>query len=576
MSKNNQSTKSKMPYQSFGYYLCLIFGSKIFCFCRESSWRFQEQLQFIKVQPGENENAGSKNCCQITFVNFEAKVIENVKVKLCTVLKRSNLRKSLKTIVCFLIYSRNIENSFKLKTKNTIKKVSKGINLTHVDIINVTANDLSKVKCCISKQIIFLQKSNELKMCLCFKSLLMSARLMELSLLKDHAVDICILYNILNCKYFKKHRYPAFEIHEHVSMPSRKFLPSNTAHDTKTIQFKFRDKHHVEHELSVKKIVASSYIRQQTVLHQSACPNIACKLPMTSKGKFEHGLTFLCAGDAIIFTCDGGYHVRGGLTNRITVFCSNVGTLSTHPICEKKTCELPKISNGKFDYPGSTITSGKSVRFTCDHDFYVTGTYSAYVTVKCSQHTGLLSMKLSCKRQICDVSSLISNQNNLTTNASVYAGNSVKFSCPTGFVVRGTIHSTLILLCLASGNLAPAPICQAVCFLPQIFHGSYVTNASILHVNSSVVVECEKGYVADEDKSSSFFQVTCVTAGGLSQSDCVKKENSDLLMTVVLIFLIVIVICLITPFIISLFCRKKNINANSYQKQKLKDEEYQL
>jgi len=357
----------------------------------------------------------------------------------------------------------------------------------------------------------------------------------QLKYVLNHFEKMSVTKSQLNKLYFNCSSPAQFQFHDNATFKCNSKYNNNDSFYLKTVRRFYQEK----------------LLPQQS----NNCLNGVCNLPSIPYGKYENAQENICAGDTIFVVCSKDYHVRGSYVDRVIVHCLQSGILSPHPVCEKTACHLPIIPNGKFEHPDAVIFGRQNVRFRCLPGYHVGGTYSTQVVVQCSLITGMLTMNLSCKKQTCDVSSLVGNENNATTNSSlVYAGSRVNFVCRNGFVVKGTLFSRVELYCLASGEFLPPAICQAVCYLPQVLHGMYMTNATILLGETaiilgetSIIVKCDEGFAAEEDPSSSTFEVTCNSSGHLTGSTCVEnKLNIALLvLLILLIAAFLIIACLI-------------------------------
>ena len=180
----------------------------------------------------------------------------------------------------------------------------------------------------------------------------------------------------------------------------------------------------------------------------------------------------------------------------------------------------------------------------------------------------MLSMPLTCKKQVCDVSSILSHMNNFTTTATVSAGSTINFFCENDYVVKGTFHSRLELVCLSNGKFSPEATCQGVCKIEPVSHGMYLKNMTLIVVSSFITVMCDDGYVDFKNPTSSTFKVTCVAADELTSSYCAEAPGFNWLLVILLIALLLFCIILIP------WRRKKKTSKTSQQQSEDSETSY--
>ncbi|NXF44601.1 CR1L protein, partial [Oceanites oceanicus] len=199
-------------------------------------------------------------------------------------------------------------------------------------------------------------------------------------------------------------------------------------------------------------------------------------------------------GTALLYRCRPGYARAGGKSAEVT--CGPDSLWSAEPdFCIGKSCGLPDITNGNFDYT-TDLLFGATITYTCNVGYRLVGKPSAQCVLKDNEVSW--DNIPHCVSIPCSSPPVIENGQLIGGDRDFTFGMAVTYSCEKGFALIGdaTIH------CKMDGNLegiwsGPAPECKVVrCKNPEVKNGRRLSGFGIEHTyKDTVTFECNPGHL---------------------------------------------------------------------------------
>ncbi|XP_078575446.1 sushi, von Willebrand factor type A, EGF and pentraxin domain-containing protein 1-like isoform X3 [Branchiostoma floridae x Branchiostoma japonicum] len=210
------------------------------------------------------------------------------------------------------------------------------------------------------------------------------------------------------------------------------------------------------------------------------CLPVSCPSPQpVSNGKVHSGqLTYL---QTISYTCDLGYELTGEATRT----CQADQTWSGRPpTCKPVNCGQPgPVTNGEVQ--GNDFTYEQSVVYTCNKGYKIEGASRR----TCGEDRQWSEEEPQCLAVSCGKPEAPTNS--LIKGTDFTYGNSVSYSCTSGF----KLHGGKTRMCQANQTWSgQTPICAPVnCGQPGEVLNGYLKGSDFTY-QQSVVYYCEEGY----------------------------------------------------------------------------------
>lgn len=217
------------------------------------------------------------------------------------------------------------------------------------------------------------------------------------------------------------------------------------------------------------------------------CASVACGPPPVIQNSASKLLNTTYTFNSVVeYTCNEGY--RSQSSHSLTSKCQASGSWSLVSFtCLKVQCpSFPTIANGNV--LGDSITFGSNISVLCDVGFIITG--ESHITCL-SNGSWSIAQFPSCKRIACPIPDIISNGN--VRYNELYVGDSVQYSCATGFELVGNSKR----ICTGSGQWSGnKPYCQrVVCSDPPIHPNAVVSiNTTEYYSSDEITYSCLPGY----------------------------------------------------------------------------------
>ena len=268
--------------------------------------------------------------------------------------------------------------------------------------------------------------------------------------------------------------------------------------------------HHLIPETVYKASVASRIQQIEGVSTSSVtvttadneCSNLAVLPPQL----YVDDLRRNAAGKIVVFLrCERGYYLSGNSQ----VICNDAG--SSVPSCEPVSCQVPSIANADR-IPSTSPVHGDRVRWDC-HYGYEVSQYSTSFSSTCQDGLWVPALKSCREKPKC--TGAYAPTNGYVTATTAYAGESVTYSCKSGYDLDGVERKTCVrhfstAYWSPSGSVQCTPQ-QCPDLLPQP-NGAYsgVIKTQYYH-GDSVWLTCNSGYyVHDTPSQQNRMQLNCV------------------------------------------------------------------
>ena len=230
------------------------------------------------------------------------------------------------------------------------------------------------------------------------------------------------------------------------------------------------------------------------------CERNICDTPAIENGYIvtNVGGPRLQFGNTFTVQCDDGFSVSHDISNIIT--CLADGTLDQSvPECERVTCQVPNIHNGKLltdeteregHIQENTISYQSNISIECDEGFYLDGFQSSM----CHHNRSWYPLLGVCQRIVCPSLTL---EHGVMSSLSTLYGTDVTFSCDPGYRLQGEVQTT----CTGIGQWnSTSPTCEPVtCNRPTIMNGQIdiqrdVNGDGIMGYEDVINFECNEGF----------------------------------------------------------------------------------
>lgn len=219
------------------------------------------------------------------------------------------------------------------------------------------------------------------------------------------------------------------------------------------------------------------------------CEVIRCPSPPTIYGGIvlDNGRADFVYGDMVRYKCNEGFVIQEGDTEHI---CQGSGTwLGQLPVCASVACGPPPvIQNSASKLLNTTYTFNSVVEYTCNEGYRSQSSHS--LTSKCQASGSWSLVSFTCLKVQCPSFPTIANGNVL--GDSITFGSNISVLCDVGFIITGESHIT----CLSNGSwsIAQFPSCKRIaCPIPDIISNGNV-RYNELYVGDSVQYSCSTGF----------------------------------------------------------------------------------
>ncbi|XP_063401402.1 sushi, von Willebrand factor type A, EGF and pentraxin domain-containing protein 1-like [Mytilus trossulus] len=196
------------------------------------------------------------------------------------------------------------------------------------------------------------------------------------------------------------------------------------------------------------------------------------------------GLTY---GSTVNYVCNGGYIINGDPI----AMCEENGrwTSTGNPVCRPVDCGRPvEVLNGNVQFTSTTYQSNAT--YTCDNMFSLVG----QSTIHCNRRGLWDGVIPICKYTTCG-EPILSGNVNIVGGGNYAIGETVRYVCPEGHILIGSVKSD----CLESGYWSGTlPQCVYVACGPLQIHDHALKIQGIqnrtYHLADTLQFECERGY----------------------------------------------------------------------------------
>ncbi|XP_028940461.1 complement receptor type 1 [Antrostomus carolinensis] len=199
-------------------------------------------------------------------------------------------------------------------------------------------------------------------------------------------------------------------------------------------------------------------------------------------------------GIELRYKCRPGYVMASGKSPKVTCL-SNSSWSATSDFCIGKSCGLPDIRNGKFNYT-TNLLFGATITYTCNIGYRLVGKPSAQCVLKDKEV--YWDNIPECDSIPCSPPPVIENGQLINGDRDFTFGMAVSYSCDRDFALIGnaTIH------CTVDDNLegmwsGPAPECKVVrCENPKVKNGKRLSGFGTKHTyKNTVTFGCNPGHL---------------------------------------------------------------------------------
>ncbi|XP_062581698.1 uncharacterized protein LOC134243463 [Saccostrea cucullata] len=199
----------------------------------------------------------------------------------------------------------------------------------------------------------------------------------------------------------------------------------------------------------------------------------------------------------INITCEEGYYLQGSSF----AICGSNGsfTFEHNSSCHRIKCQVPDISKNDtllINETRQAVFYGESIWFTCETGFKLNATSVAVCGLNGTFNFQSLP---HCSRIQCDVPKKFSLNNLILneTRQSVFYGEAIQFTCEEGFNINGTTVSS----CESDGkfNIHVPPVCKSVqCVIKEAPHRKVSPEYLKYSFNDIISFSCTEGfYISD-------------------------------------------------------------------------------